>query len=190
MPLRVFTAFLCLLGAAATTGAETVTIDATLGHATNHVSPIRALGAGVDGQLLGLPDLMFSTANLPQMLAAGWGQVSYRLYTELSVQHWHWNPQGTWSDDVAGQGYWTGSATPGTPIHDSFGYRLPHRGFTHDQGNDDDYSRLDDGDPSTYWKSNPYLTASFTGEADASPPRWGGSLLITATPRVKPSTVG
>ena len=35
------------------------------------------------------------------------------------------------------EGYWTSSAAPGTAIVDSFGYRLPHRGSTHDQGDDD-----------------------------------------------------
>ena len=34
------------------------------------------------------------------------------------------------------------------------------------------YSRLTDGDPDTYWKSNPYLTRGFTGEADALHPQW------------------
>ena len=34
------------------------------------------------------------------------------------------------------------------------------------------YSRLTDGDPATYWKSNPYLTKPFTGEDDALHPQW------------------
>jgi hypothetical protein len=88
------------------------------------------------------------------------------------VQAWHWNPKGTWSDP-AGKGYFTGDANPTEMIRHSYGYSLPHRGFTRNQGSEDDgYSRLNDGDPNTYWKSNPYLTKLFTHEDDALHPQW------------------
>jgi F5/8 type C domain-containing protein len=105
------------------------------------------------------------------MLDAGLGWLSYRLFTELSVQDWHWNPAGSFS--AGREGYWTSSASTGSArIADSFGYRLPHRGSTTDQGNNEDYSRLDDGDRRTYWKSDPYLTRAFTGEPDDRHPQW------------------
>ena len=101
-----------------------------------------------------------STSPTPfkQVLAAGWQTVTYRQNTELHMEAWHWNPNGTWSDP-AGKGYFVGNATPGPePIRHSYGYPLPHRGVTRDDGTDTDgYSRLTDGDPNTYWKSNPYL---------------------------------
>src|SRR5262249_51573345 len=92
--------------------------------------------------------------------------------TELFVQAWHWNPKGTWSDP-AGKGYFTGDSTPVEPIEHSFGYSLQHRGFTRNGGTEfDGFSRLDDGDLNTYWKSNPYLAKPFTGEDDSLHPQW------------------
>ena len=108
---------------------------------------------------------------MKQVLSAGWQTVSYRQNTELFVEAWHWNQQGTWSDP-AGKGYFTGSATPGAPLRHSLGYILPHRGFTRNDGVDSGYSRLTDGDLNTYWKSNPYLTRPFTGEDDSVYPQW------------------
>jgi hypothetical protein len=105
------------------------------------------------------------------MLDAGWGFLSYRLFTELSDQDWHWNPWGGFS--AGNEGYWTSSASARlTQIKDSFGYRLPHRGNATDQGNNEDYSRLDDGDPHTYWKSDPYLAQPYTGDPDETHAQW------------------
>jgi hypothetical protein len=54
----------------------------------------------------------------------------------------------------------------------SYGYPLPHRGNTRNGGASHGYSRLTDGDAATFWKSNPYLAAKFTGESDALHPQW------------------
>jgi hypothetical protein len=149
-----------------------IRVDITPGHATNQVSPVRAMGAAAgDGQPIGSVDPIYVPSNVSQMLSAGWGRISYRLNSELQVQAWHWNPSGTWSDP-GGRGYWTGSVAPGPTIDHSYLYALPHRGFTHDQAYDEGYSRVVDGDPTTYWKSNPYLTSAYTGEADALHPQW------------------
>ncbi|MDX2291414.1 MULTISPECIES: hypothetical protein, partial [Streptomyces] len=106
------------------------------GHALNRFVPAQAFGAGVDGVPYPAVARIYTPANVAKMLGAGFGTVSYRLYTELSVQDWHWNPAGGFSE-TAKQGYWTSSATPGAATLHTFGYRLPRRGFTHDQGNDD-----------------------------------------------------
>jgi hypothetical protein len=159
--------------APARTGAiDIVTVDARSGSVLSQFSPLRALGAGVDGVPYAAVPEIYTAYNVRKMLGAGFGPVSYRLYTELSVQDWHWNPAGRFSEAGGTQGYWTSSAAPGTPTVDTFGYRLPRRGFTHDQGNDDDYSRLDDGDPATVWKSNPYLASAYTGDPDGDHPQW------------------
>ncbi len=149
-----------------------VRIDALPAHVLNQFSPLVALGAGVDGVPYPAVPEIYTAANVTKMLGAGLGPVSYRLYTELSVQDWHWNPAGSFSEVSGTQGYWTSDATPGTPTVNTFGYRLPRRGFTHDQGNDDNYGRLDDGDLATFWKSNPYLGAAYTGDPDSAHPQW------------------
>ena len=161
----ILAAFCCGTASAA----DTVTIDAT--HPVQRLNGALALGATVDKEPAGSIPSLYSKQNVRQMLDAGYGWLSYRLFTELSVQDWHWNPAGHFSAHNAG--YWTSDASPGrSPITDSFGYWLPHSGFTSDQGNNEGYSRLTDGDPKTYWKSNPYLTHRFTGDPDSAHPQW------------------
>jgi hypothetical protein len=150
--------------------AQTVRVDTT--HVVNTFSPLYALGTTVDRVPSNATDTFFRPDQLEQVLSAGWGVVSYRQNTDLFVQAWHWNPRGTWSDP-AGKGYFTGDSTPTELIRHSYGYSLQHRGFTRNGGTEfDGFSRLDDGDLNTYWKSNPYLTKAFTGEDDAVHPQW------------------
>jgi len=150
---------------------EVVTIDITPAHKIATFRPRLAIGSTVDKEPAGSIPALYSKPNIEAMLSAGLGWLSYRLFTELSDQDWHWNPAGTFSQGDAG--YWTSNASTQTAlISDSFGYRLPHSGNTTDQGNNEGYSRLDDGDPRTYWKSDPYLASPFTGDADTSHPQW------------------
>ena len=149
--------------------AQTLRVDATTDHATNSFRPTEALGAGIDRIPRAATDKLFTEPVLKQVLSAGWQTVTYRLNTELHVEAWHWNPEGTWSDP-GGKGYFTGGATPTELIRHSYGYPLAHQGFSHPDGNG--YSRLTDGDLNSYWKSNPYLTKTFTGEDDSLHPQW------------------
>lgn len=151
--------------------AQTVTVDTT--RAVNTFQPRYALGSTVDRVPANATDTFFRADQIRQILSAGWGVISYRQNTDLFVQAWHWNPKGKWSDP-AGKGYFVGDSSPTKePIQHSYGYSLPHRGFTRNGGTEfDGFSRLDDGNLDTYWKSNPYLTKEFTGEDDSLHPQW------------------
>lgn len=148
-----------------------VTIDLTAGPLRSFV-PAETFGAGIDGHEAGTTRHLLRSANLERMKGVGFGPMSYRLRTELAVQAWHWNPVGHFSRADGKSGYWTSDATPGQPIEVSYGYRLPRRGASVDQANDDGYSRLIDGDPESFWKSNPYLDRHFTQEDNARHPQW------------------
>jgi hypothetical protein len=153
--------------------AQTVRVDATPSHVVNTFRPQYALGTTVDRVPSNATDTFFRPDQVKQIVSAGWGVVSYRQNTELFVQAWHWNPKGKWSDP-SGKGYFTGDAVPTKEmIRHSYGYSLQHRGFTRNGGTEfDGFSRLDDGDVNSYWKSNPYLTKPFTGEEDSAHPQW------------------
>jgi len=152
---------------------QTITVDITPTHVVNKFSPLRALGSTVDRVPSNATDVFFRPDQIQKVLSAGWGVISYRQNTDLFVQAWHWNPKGKWSDP-AGRGYFTGDPNPTSEmIRHSYGYSLPHRGFTRNGGTEfDGYSRLDDGDVNSYWKSNPYLTKEFTGEDDSLHAQW------------------
>src|SRR5215470_7290026 len=134
--------------------------------------PDKALGSSLDILPAKHFEKVFSAEVIRQSLSAGWGPITYRQNTELSIGAWHWNPAGSWSDPGAKSGYFTGSAEPAGDLRVSNGYPLPHRGNTRNGGASRGYSRLTDGDPASYWKSNPYLAAKFTGEPDALHPQW------------------
>ncbi len=161
--------------------AQTITVDTAPGAAVKEFVPNQAFGAGIDRLNSVTVEKMFTKPAIDKVLSAGWQTVSYRQNTELYVEAWHWNPEGSWSDP-AGKGYFTGRATLGEPIEHSYGYNLPHRGVTRNDGTEIGYSRLTDGDLKSYWKSNPYLTKAFTGEEDSRHPQWVTIDLANALP--------
>jgi NedA-like, galactose-binding domain len=159
--------------------AQNIVVDAAPSHAVNTFSPFRALGGAIDRLRGGNTreenekhtERLLTGPVLKELLGAGWQTVTYRQNTELMIEAWHWNPRGTWSNASRQEGYFTGSAEPtAEKILHSWAYPLPHRGATLGDGNG--WSRLTDGDLKSYWKSNPYLTKTYTGEDDSLHPQW------------------
>lgn len=125
--------------------------------------PEEAFGVAIDGGDAAEARALLNPNNALAMRAAGFKSASYRLRTELAGQVWHWSSYGRWSDEEHHQGYWTGDAVRNDDHDLSFGYRLPRRGNSRDEADDDGFSRIDDGDVSSFWKSNPYLDPKLDG---------------------------
>jgi hypothetical protein len=162
---------MCVLHGAPKTAAQTVRVDTTPGRAVEF-DPDKALGTSVDILPARQFERIYSEEILKESLSAGWGPITYRQNTELTIGAWHWNPNGTWSDAAHQSGYFTGTTELKEPLRQSFGYSLPHRGSTRSDADEHEFSRITDGDSTTYWKSNPYLTKKFTGEEDSKLPQW------------------
>ena len=166
---------LVLLATLATTAGapprlDRVTIDLSAGQPANRIDPGAALGAGLDGMGQGEVTALFTPHNAARMRQGGLEPITYRLRTELGIEAWHWNETGAWSDPARKQGYWTSSDRAAKPILLTHGYNLPRRGASIDQANNLGYSRLDDGDPASFWKSNPYLDPRYSHTA--ARPEW------------------
>src|ERR1700724_3575985 len=103
--------------------AQTVRIDTTA--PVNTIRPREAVGAGIDRIPVEAIDRDLTKQALAPVLQSGWQPVTYRQNTELAVEAWHWNTEGSWSGGH-GQGYFTGSSTSTGSIGHSFGSPTPH----------------------------------------------------------------
>jgi hypothetical protein len=148
---------------------DPVSIDLT--RQVNTIIPDQQIGVALDGMEKGEVNLYLTPFNIEKMRAAHLKRVSYRTRPELGIEVWHWTEQGSWSDPAHAQGYWTGDDNPRSVGRVTWGYRLPRRGDTIDNASNVGYSRIDDGDPASFWKSNPYLDRRYAGLAE-SRPQW------------------
>lgn len=136
----------------------------------NSFIPAETFGVGYDGHEKGDNENILQ--NVQQMFSVNMKPLTYRLRTELGMEVWHWNPKGTWSESSKKQGYWTSSSDPSSNISLSYGYKLPRRGNSIDQANNDGYSRITDGNVNTFWKSNPYLDEYYTKQPNQKHAQW------------------
>jgi hypothetical protein len=166
------TAFVIMVGcllpitASAQSGMGTVRVETAPSHVINAFDPDAALGSSIDVLSRMDIDRVYVPHIIEESLSAGWGPITYRNNTELRMAAWHWTENGAWSDAAHRSGYFTGSTELKEPTRYILAYALPHRGFATSG------DRPIEGPNLTYWKSNPYLTSKFTGEADALHPQW------------------
>ena len=74
--------FLGLFLVAGATTAQTIQVDITPAHATNHFAPNQALGAGVDRIAQEAIDKDLVQPALDRALSSGWQPVSFRQNTD------------------------------------------------------------------------------------------------------------
>ncbi|HVZ29220.1 MAG TPA: discoidin domain-containing protein [Asticcacaulis sp.] len=167
--MKSFAVSVVALSLAVSAQAGDIVIDTR--HPIQTFRPDEAFGAALDGMGKDEVAQLYTPHNVAAMTKAGLKPVTYRLRTELGIEAWHWNEQGTWSDPAHQQGYWTSSDHSGKPILMTHGYALPRRGDTVDNANELSWSMLDDGDEGTFWKTNPYLDKTYT-HLDSNRPQW------------------
>jgi hypothetical protein len=119
-----FAGFLFVTGIAS---AQTVRVDTSAAKAIPF-DPDQSLGSSLDILPAKQFEKIFTPETIKASLSAGWGPITYRQNTELTIAAWHWNPNGSWSDPSNKSGYFTGSAEPTETLRMSYGYTLPHRG--------------------------------------------------------------
>src|SRR3989441_8970348 len=127
--LRSQILFVALLLFTGISAAQTVRVDISPVKAVPF-DPDLALGTSLDILPAKQFEKVFSPETIKESLSAGWGPITYRQNTELSIAAWHWNPIGSWSDPASKSGYFIGNPDPAGTLRASYGYPLPNRGNT------------------------------------------------------------
>jgi hypothetical protein len=83
---------LALLPLSAITAAQMVRVDISANQAVRF-DPDLALGSSLDILPAQQFEKIFSPEIIKESLPAGWGPITYRQNTELTIAAWHWNPR-------------------------------------------------------------------------------------------------
>jgi hypothetical protein len=116
-----------LLFAAATGApvcAQRVRVDLSPGRAIAF-DPDKALGSSMDILPAREFDTVYTDAVIKESLSAGWGPITYRQNTELTIDAWHWNPDGKWSNEKEKSGYLQEAPSPEKPCAGPTAMRCP-----------------------------------------------------------------
>ena len=138
------------------------------------LSPDEAIGAAFDGAMKGEIDRQLAPGQRPGDEVRGAAPVDLPPAHRARIEAWHWNPVGRGAIPPASRVIGLRADQIGAPIQLSWGYKLPRRGDSGDNANNDDYSRLTDGDPDSFWKSNPYLDPDVLEDGEPHP-QWPSS---------------
>src|SRR5215469_7155166 len=75
-----------------------VRVHAAPNQVVNSFDPDEALATSMDIQSHESINKIYTPENVKVCLSAGWGPISYRLHTPETIDYWHWNPNGRWTD--------------------------------------------------------------------------------------------
>jgi hypothetical protein len=93
-----------------------VRVHAVPAQVLNSFDPDQSLATSMDIQSRGSIQKIYIPETVDICLSAGWGPISYRLHTPETIDYWHWNPNGRWTDEANQRGYFVGSSELDEPI--------------------------------------------------------------------------
>src|SRR5262249_15857100 len=77
-----------------------VRVQAAPAQVVNSFDPDTSLATSMDIQSRASIHKIYTPESVKVCLSAGWGPISYRLHTPETIDYWHWNPSGHWTDEA------------------------------------------------------------------------------------------
>ncbi|MGB8675849.1 MAG: hypothetical protein WCD27_15975, partial [Candidatus Acidiferrales bacterium] len=97
----------------ADSGAASTRLSVDAAQVVTTFDPDECLGSSMDIQSRESIEKIYTPEVIKVCLSAGWGPISYRFHPTETVDYWHWNPNGRWSDEANQRGYFVGSSELG-----------------------------------------------------------------------------